>query len=62
MKQKTFNQLAGIIFTIATILHLSRLIFGWEAIIADWQIPIWVNVVGVVTAGYLAYISFKLQK
>ncbi|MBI4122850.1 MAG: hypothetical protein HY458_00600 [Parcubacteria group bacterium] len=55
MNQKTFSLVAGIIFLAIAVLHLTRILMGWEAIIAGWQVPVWVSWVGVVVAGYLGY-------
>lgn len=45
----------GAIFLVIAALHLARILMGWEAGIAGWQIPLWVSWVGVVVAGYLGY-------
>lgn len=55
MDQKTFSLVAGIIFLAVAVMHLSRILMGWEAVIAGWQVPMWVSWGGVVVAGYLGY-------
>ena len=55
MNQKTFSLVAGIIFLAIAVLHLTRILMGWEAVIAGWQVPVWVSWAGVVGAGYLGY-------
>lgn len=55
MDQKTFSLVAGIIFLAVAAMHLSRILMGWEAAIAGWQIPLWVSWAGVGVAGYLGY-------
>lgn len=55
MNQKTFSLVAGIIFLLIAILHLARSIWGWEAVIAAWQVPMWASWAAVVVAGFLAY-------
>ncbi len=55
MNQKTFSSVVGIIFLVIAALHLVRILMGWEAIIAGWQVPLWVSGVAVVVAGYLGY-------
>lgn len=62
MMQKMYLKLTGLIFSIVAILHLLRLIFRWDVIMGDWQIPLWVSFIGVAAAGFLAYIGFKLSK
>ena len=39
-------RVAGSIFGIVAVLHLLRIITGVPIIIADWLLPIWMNVVG----------------
>ena len=43
MSQKTFNLLAGVIFAAVALLHLSRLYFGWSAVLDNWTVPMWVS-------------------
>ena len=62
MKQKTFLNAVGIIFGIIAALHLSRAILSWPAQIGIWNIPLWVSWITVIVAGFLSYVSFKLNK
>lgn len=62
IKQKTFNQLAGLIFTLAALVHLWRVLTGAEMVLAGWSVPAWLSLLGVVAAGYLAYSAYKLMK
>ena len=62
MNQRSFSLVAGIIFVLIAILHLLRIIFGWEAVIAGWAVPHWVSWVAVVIAGYLGYEGLRLSK
>jgi len=60
MSQKTFNLVAGVIFAVAALLHLSRLYFGWSAVLDDWTVPMWVSWLGLVIAAGLAYFGISL--
>lgn len=60
--QKMYLKLTGLIFSIVAILHLLRLIFRWDVVLGDWEVPIWISFVGVVGGGFLAYTAFKLSK
>jgi len=60
MKQKSLNWVAGIIFSLVSILHLVRSILGWEAIIGGVLIPVGASVVAFLISGFLAYSAFKL--
>ncbi len=62
MKQKTFTLTVGVVFSIIAVLHVLRLLFGWEAVIGGWSTPLWVSWVAITVSGYLGYTAFKLQK
>jgi len=59
MNQKTFSLLAGLIFLIIAVLHVARSVWGWDAVIGGWQVPMWVSWVAIVGAGFLAYQGLK---
>ena len=40
IKKKALNT-AGVIFLLAAVLHLMRLIFRWTVAIGDFTVPIW---------------------
>jgi hypothetical protein len=60
MKRKTFSVLAGTIFTLVALFHLIRILEDWPIIIGDWSIPISLSWVGLVIAGGLAVLGFRL--
>ena len=62
MKPRTYALTTGLIFLIIALLHLARLIFGWEAIIGGWAVPNWVSVVALLVAAYLGYEGLKLTR
>jgi hypothetical protein len=51
---KPFTVAAVIIFAIVAVMHLLRLVLGWDATIAGTEIPMWVSVASLVIAGGLA--------
>lgn len=55
MKQKDFSLVAGMIFLLVAIIHLSRIILQWQANIGGVEIPMWASWLGVGLAGFLAY-------
>lgn len=61
MKQRTFTGVAGMVFEVIAGLHLARLLFGWEAVIAGWSVPHAVSWVAVGLFGFLAYAAFRLR-
>ncbi len=62
MSNKNFCLFTGIIFLIIFILHGLRLIYGWEAVIGTFMVPMWLSWVALIIAGILAYQGFKLGK
>lgn len=62
MKPQAFARAAGIIFLVIGLLHLTRAVYGWEAVINGWSVPIWLSFVIVLVAGYLALQGLQLAK
>ena len=62
MTHRNFFTVTGGIFSLITLLHLARIIYGWQAEIGGWQVSLWVSWIAVVVAGYLAYASLKFSK
>jgi hypothetical protein len=67
MKTKNFAlRFVGTIFGLVSILHLLRLISGVSVEIADWPLPIWVNVLGFIATAFLCtmlwWLSFQKEK
>jgi hypothetical protein len=62
MDQRTFSFTVGAIFTAIAVVHLLRLLFGWEAMIAGWPVPRWISWVALVVAGYLAFEAIRLGR
>ncbi|HEY9115708.1 MAG TPA: hypothetical protein VIN10_13500 [Bacteroidales bacterium] len=54
MKRKDFAlRIAGSIFGLVSLLHLLRLITGASVVIADWPLPLFVNIFGFLAAAAL---------
>ena len=58
MDQKTYASVAAALFLVVAIMHLLRIIFGWEVQIGGLTIPFWVSWLALVIAGALAYLGF----
>ena len=56
---KPFTTIAIIIFALVALLHVLRMIFGWEAVINGLVMPMWVSVVGTIIAGGLAIMLWR---
>lgn len=55
----TFFKVIGVIFFLVGAIHLVRLITGFQIIIGDWQLPVWLSLFGTLIPWYLAYNAFK---
>ena len=62
MALKIYLKTAGTIFLIIAVLHLLRLVLGWNAVLEGWSVPLWLSAVALVVAGYLGYEGFRLSK
>ncbi len=62
MTHKNFFTISSGIFSIITVLHLTRIIYGWSAVVGGWQVPLWVSWIAVLVAGYLAYTALTFSK
>jgi len=59
MSQKIFSLVAGLIFLLIAVMHVLRLAFTWEVVLNGWSVPMWVSVVAIVIAAYLAFEGLK---
>jgi hypothetical protein len=53
---KPFTNIATAIFALIAIMHLIRLILGWEVTVNAVIIPMWVGVLGLIVAVGLAWL------
>jgi hypothetical protein len=58
LNQKTYASVAAALFLAMAIMHLLRIIFGWEVQIGGLAIPFWVSWLALPITGALAYIGF----
>ncbi|HMK13501.1 MAG TPA: hypothetical protein VK460_00605 [Burkholderiales bacterium] len=56
---KPFTNLAIAIFILIAMVHLLRLVYGWEATVNSLVIPMWLSVMGLLIAGALAYFLWR---
>lgn len=57
MKNKALG-IAGIIFLLVAVVHLSRLFYPFEVVFGDYHVPVWVSGIGFVIAGLLSSLMF----
>lgn len=62
MKQKTFNAVTALLFLIIAVLHLARIINGWNAVIGALDVPILASWIALIVASSLAYQGYRLNK
>ncbi len=62
MTQHTFSLITAILFLLIALLHVLRLLRGWQVTIGDVVVPLWVSWLGLAIAGYLAYQGVKLSR
>jgi hypothetical protein len=59
MSHRAFSLVAGLVFLIVAIAHLCRVLLGWTVLVNGWTVPIWMSVVAVLVAGFLAFEAIK---
>lgn len=59
--RKAFFTTLSIFLTLVASVHLIRVIAGWEAYVANWQVPLWFSILAVLFVGWLAYESWQVQ-
>lgn len=58
MDQHCALLVAGIVFALVALLHISRLVYKFELRVAGKSIPLWANWVGLIIAGSLSLWMF----
>lgn len=59
---KYFLNTAGVVFTLASLLHLVRAVNGWDLVLGPYLLPVWVSWVVFIIAGDLAWNSFRFAR
>lgn len=62
MNKSSYIQITGTIFAVLAIAHVLRLLYGWEAVIAGFAVPMWLSIIAILVAGYLAYTAWSMKK
>jgi len=60
LDQSNFNKLVGFIFLIIGILHLLRALLGWNAVINNLSVPMYISWIAVVVTFFLSFKAFRL--
>lgn len=56
---KPFTMLAVLVFALVAIIHLLRLVYGWEVTINGAAVPMWASGLGLVVVGGLAVMLWR---
>ena len=62
MNRKTYMTVTATLFVVVAIMHLLRIIFGWQVEIGGLSIPFWVSWLGILVAGALSYFGFTQRR
>ena len=57
MNERIFFLLTAVVFAVVGGSHLLRAVFGWDATIAGWSVPLWVSWVTAAVTAVLAYLG-----
>ena len=56
---KLFATIAVAVFVVVALLHVLRILMGWEVLIQGAVVPMWVSYLGLVVAGGLAFLLWR---
>ena len=62
MSRKSYFFVTAIVFSVVGLVHLLRIILGWEAAIGGWSVPIWLSWLALIVSAVLAYFGFTHAK
>lgn len=56
---KPFTTIAVAIFTIVAVVHVLRILLGWEVVVGGTVMPMWASYLGLIIAGGLAFFLWR---
>jgi hypothetical protein len=56
---KPFTSIAVAVLSIVALVHLTRLLAGWEVVVSGFFVPVWWSGVALVVAGGLALMLWR---
>jgi hypothetical protein len=62
VNRNTYLTVTATLFLIVAIVHLLRIILGWQVEIGGVSIPLWVSWLAVLAAGAFAYFGFRQHR
>ena len=60
MSSRTYLFISGTVFGVISLLHLLRVINGWDLVLGPWATPMWVSWGGTLVPGFLCIWAFRL--
>ena len=60
--EKHLLTIAGLIFLLMALVHLTRIAFGWGFALGDFMVPTWLSWIGILITAYLSYASFHFAR
>ena len=57
-----YLRISGILFGVIALGHLLRLLFRWPAEVANWVVPFWFSLFGLVLPAALSIWAFRLAR
>jgi hypothetical protein len=49
--ERMYCTVAGVVFSIAALIHLGRLCAYWDLVIGGWMVPLWLSWIAFLVAG-----------
>ena len=62
MSHKNYHLITGLVFLVIALLHVSRVLMGWDAVLNGQVMPMWASWVAIVVLGYLGYLGLKMGR
>jgi hypothetical protein len=62
LSRKIYMMVTATLFLVVAIMHLLRIIFGWQVEIGSLSIPFWVSWLGALVTGALGYFGFTQNR
>jgi len=57
--KKPFTSLAVLVFAVVALVHVLRLVFGWDVTINGAAVPMWASALGILIAAGLAVLLWR---
>jgi len=54
--------IASLVFGIVGFLHLLRSLFGWQLVLTNFNIPLYLSYIAVIVLSYLSWSMYKASK